>query len=191
MGQQHSHNAKPCPAKDLLPTYRSCAQPACAPERPPACGSPLSLFALKFIHWLARASVRAICRRAIASTLATDPPQRETPRFSFSTMVAKAIVQEEPEDSGSVDFEAVVLTKDGQEATSKAPRSLSLQQPLAVEAMPDVPFSHLCNRGFAITRTNWLVKLWRYFIVPTKELYLPFMTNKMPTNFLMVSNARK
>jgi hypothetical protein len=104
-------------------------------------------------------------------------------------MVAKAIVQEVPEDSSSVDFEAVVLTKDGQEATSKAPRSLSLQQPLAVEAMPDVPFSHLCNRGFAITRTNWLVKLWRYFIVPTKELYLPFMTNKMPTNFLMVSNS--
>jgi hypothetical protein len=59
----------------------------------------------------------------------------------------------------------------------------------AAEASPvkaAVPFDALCNDGRAVTSKNWLCKLWRYTIVPTKELYLPFMFSGLPTNYLMV-----
>ena len=56
--------------------------------------------------------------------------------------------------------------------------------------MDDVPFNEICHSGVSWNRKNFLIKLWRYLIVPTKELYLPFMTSGMPTNYLMVSEGR-
>ena len=56
-----------------------------------------------------------------------------------------------------------------------------------LDCVPDVPFSQLCHDGRAVTAKNFLVKLWRYTIVPTKELYLPFMFSGMPTNYLMLT----
>jgi hypothetical protein len=64
--------------------------------------------------------------------------------------------------------------------------SPAADDPSDLDAVPDVPFSELCHDGVGVTSKNWLVKLWRYTIVPTKELYLPFVFTKMPTNYLMV-----
>jgi hypothetical protein len=61
-----------------------------------------------------------------------------------------------------------------------------MPEPSPLDDVPDVPFSQLCNGGLAVTRRNWLVKLWRYTIVPTKQLYLPWMFTGLPTNYLMV-----
>ncbi|GBF98146.1 K(+) efflux antiporter chloroplastic-like [Raphidocelis subcapitata] len=56
-----------------------------------------------------------------------------------------------------------------------------------LDAVPDVPFDELCHSGAALTARNWLVKLWRYTVVPTKQLYLPWMFSGMPTNYLMLT----
>lgn len=63
---------------------------------------------------------------------------------------------------------------------------LSAGPSTALDDVADYPFSELCHDGRAITSKNWLIKLWRYTIVPTKQLYLPWMFKKMPTNYLMV-----
>jgi hypothetical protein len=96
-------------------------------------------------------------------------------------MVAKA-VESEITRSGSTDAEALVRDQEQikGDVLGSLPGGL-------VEAMSDVPFSQLCNDGSAITRANFLVKLWRYCFAPLKQLYLPFITSNMPTNFLMVS----
>lgn len=49
-----------------------------------------------------------------------------------------------------------------------------------------LPWTYPTLRGTQVTARNWLNKLWRYTIVPTKELYLPFMFSGLPTNYLMV-----
>lgn len=51
----------------------------------------------------------------------------------------------------------------------------------------DTPFDQLCNTGAKLTSKNFLVKLNRYTLVPLKEIYLPFMTWGLPTNFLMLT----
>ena len=56
-----------------------------------------------------------------------------------------------------------------------------------LDGVPDVPFERLCHDGRALTPKNFLVKLWRYTIVPTKELYLPWMFSGLPTNYLMLT----
>lgn len=53
----------------------------------------------------------------------------------------------------------------------------------------DVPFSEICHSGLAWNWKNCLIKIWRYTIVPIKEVYLPLMTWGLPTNFLMVSSC--
>ncbi|KAI8462802.1 MAG: S-adenosyl-L-methionine-dependent methyltransferase [Monoraphidium minutum] len=58
---------------------------------------------------------------------------------------------------------------------------------VALEDVPDVPFKDLCHEGSKVTAKNWLNKLWRFTIVPTKEIYLPFMFSGMPTNYLMLT----
>lgn len=56
----------------------------------------------------------------------------------------------------------------------------------AMDAIPDIPFARLCNDGSQITGRNLLGKLARLTLTPVKELYLPFLTWGLPTNFLMV-----
>lgn len=51
----------------------------------------------------------------------------------------------------------------------------------------DVPFSEICHSGLAWNWKNCLIKIWRYTIVPIKEVYLPLMTWGLPTNFLMLT----
>lgn len=53
----------------------------------------------------------------------------------------------------------------------------------------DVPFDQLCHTGMAWNHKNFLIKIWRYTLVPIKEVYLPLMTWGLPTNFLMVSSS--
>jgi hypothetical protein len=60
---------------------------------------------------------------------------------------------------------------------------------LSLDDVPDAPFEALCHNGAALTPRNWLIKLWRYTIVPTKELYLPWMFSGLPTNYLMVGGG--
>ncbi|KIY94457.1 hypothetical protein MNEG_13504 [Monoraphidium neglectum] len=59
----------------------------------------------------------------------------------------------------------------------------------ALEGVPDIPFSQLCHEGSKVTSKNLLNKIWRYTIVPTKNLYLPFMFSGLPTNYLMGARA--
>lgn len=56
-----------------------------------------------------------------------------------------------------------------------------------LERVLDVPFDKICHTGMAWNHKNFLIKIWRYTIVPIKEVYLPLMTWGLPTNFLMVS----
>eukprot|EP00879_Flechtneria_rotunda_P000635 GHRR01000748.1.p1 GENE.GHRR01000748.1~~GHRR01000748.1.p1 ORF type:complete len:385 (+),score=106.17 GHRR01000748.1:472-1626(+) len=56
-----------------------------------------------------------------------------------------------------------------------------------LDQVPDIPFDELCNSGAQVTSRNWLNKLYRYTLLPTKEIYLPFMTWGMPTNYLMLT----
>lgn len=64
---------------------------------------------------------------------------------------------------------------------------LESEESMSLDGIPDIPFAQLCHDGRALTAKNWLVKLWRYTIVPTKELYLPWMFSGMPTNYLMLT----
>lgn len=54
------------------------------------------------------------------------------------------------------------------------------------DALLKVPFEQLCHTGTEWTLSNLPVKIWRHVLVPLKQLYLPFMTAGMPTNYLMV-----
>lgn len=95
-------------------------------------------------------------------------------------MVAKVLATETARGKGAADADALVRDQAEIKGSVSLPGSL-------VEPLPDMPFSELCNSGSAITSRNFLVKLWRYCIAPLKQLYLPFITNNMPTNYLMVS----
>jgi hypothetical protein len=58
--------------------------------------------------------------------------------------------------------------------------------PDAKPAAGPAPFEALCNGGGALTARNWATKLQRYSLMPSKQLYLPFMFSGLPTNYLMV-----
>lgn len=47
-------------------------------------------------------------------------------------------------------------------------------------------FNQLCNEGWAWSRKNLLVKIYRFTLLIIKQVYLLFMTLSMPTNHLMV-----
>ncbi|WIA21539.1 hypothetical protein OEZ85_000736 [Tetradesmus obliquus] len=57
-----------------------------------------------------------------------------------------------------------------------------------LDTVRDVPFDQLCNSGSKLTSKNIFNKLlFRYFLTPIKDVYLPFMTWGLPTNFLMLT----
>jgi len=87
------------------------------------------------------------------------------PGFPDKTKAFRAAALDHPADSGPM---------------------LESEESMSLDEIPDIPFAQLCHDGRALTAKNWLVKLWRYTIVPTKELYLPWMFSGMPTNYLMV-----
>jgi methyltransferase (TIGR00027 family) len=59
--------------------------------------------------------------------------------------------------------------------------------PDAKPAAGPAPFEALCNGGGALTARNWATKLQRYSLMPSKQLYLPFMFSGLPTNYLMLT----
>jgi hypothetical protein len=78
-----------------------------------------------------------------------------------------------------------------------APAGPEQQQEVAEDAVLQAPssssspslqeFDQLCNSGSAWTWSNFWVKLYRYTLLLTKQVYLIFMTLSLRTNHLMVS----
>jgi hypothetical protein len=56
-------------------------------------------------------------------------------------------------------------------------------------SLQDAEFDQLCNSGYAWTWSNFWVKLYRYTLLRTKQIYLIFMTLSLRTNHLMVSHS--
>ncbi|GBF98456.1 S-adenosyl-L-methionine-dependent methyltransferase [Raphidocelis subcapitata] len=114
------------------------------------------------------------------SRSATASPARRGPSARGGAF-AEAAAASAAADGGAADEAAFG------ELVAKASGPMLMPEPSPLDDVPDVPFAQLCHDGTAVTARNWLVKLWRYTVVPTKQLYLPWMFSGLPTNYLMLT----